>query len=245
MSDTRQHRGAHPEDAEQFSASHRPALEAASADLCWLLDRGYALRSSLALTGDRHGLTQRQRLAVARCACSAAQRARRLAHRLEPSELAGRELWIDGYNLLITLEAALGGGVLLQGRDDGVRDMASLHGTYREVAETRAAAEFVGLATVRWGAAACHWLLDRPVGNSGRLKALLSTLAAEHQWPWDVRLEFSPDKILRETPDPIATTDSVVLDHCGAWCNVAREILRDLHPPPALLVLDGSSLQKT
>ena len=39
-------------------------------------------------------------------------------------------------NVLITLESALGGGVLLRCRDGCLRDMASLHGTYRIVDET-------------------------------------------------------------------------------------------------------------
>src|SRR4051812_31450958 len=100
--DQRSHRGTHPEDDALFRVAHWPALRAATADLCWLLDRGYALRSALALTGDRHRLTQRQRLAVARSACSREQLARRTAHRIAPTGIAGQELSIDGYNLLIT-----------------------------------------------------------------------------------------------------------------------------------------------
>src|SRR5687768_12382774 len=102
MADTRVHRGAHPEDIQLFAKQHWPALRRATEDFCWLLDRGYALRSSLALVGDRHRLVQRQRLAVARCACSLEQRDRRCAHRIESEALAGRELWIDGFNLLVT-----------------------------------------------------------------------------------------------------------------------------------------------
>lgn len=225
MSDTRTHRGAHPEDAALFAAPHLPALRGASADLAWLLDRGYALRSALELTGNRHGLTQRQRLAVARCACSREQLARRSAHRVETTALVGRELWIDGYNLLITLEAALAGSVVLVGRDGAYRDMASLHGTYREVAETSRAAELIGFATARWGVAKCRWLLDRPVGNSGRLKTFLLALAERHGWPWSIDLEYSPDQLLSQTSTIVATSDSVVLDRCTHWCNAAGEII--------------------
>lgn len=225
MPDERKHRGAHPEDGALFAPPHWPALRAASADLWWLLDRGYALRSALALTGDRHGLTQRQRLAVARCACSREQLERRAAHRVEPAALPGRELWIDGYNLLITIESALAGGVILLGRDGCHRDMASLHGTYREVAETRRAAELIGAAIEGWRVARCRWLLDRPVGNSGRLRGVLLEVARQAGWAWDVQLEFSPDKVLGETVAIVASSDSVVLDRCAQWCNVAREII--------------------
>lgn len=225
MADNRLHRGAHPEDAEIFAPPHWPALLSATSDVCWLLDRGYALRSALALVGDRHRLVQRQRLAVARCACSREQLNRRSAHRVEPAALTGRELCIDGFNLLVTIESALAGGVVLFGRDGCCRDMASVHGTYREVAETTRAAQLVGAATAKWNVAKCRWLLDRPVGNSGRLRATLETIAREFGWNWEVSLEFSPDHIMGATTDVVASSDSGVLDRCDRWCNVAREVI--------------------
>jgi hypothetical protein len=225
MADTRLHRGAHPEDAEVFAPSHWPALRHATSDVCWLLDRGYALRSALALVGDRHRLVQRQRLAVARCACSREQLNRRSAHRIEPVALAGCELCIDGFNLLVTIESALADGIILLGRDECCRDMASVHGTYREVAETARAAQLVGAATAEWNVAKCHWFLDRPVGNSGRLKATLESVAQEFSWDWEVSLEFSPDYILGATTNVVASSDSGVLDRCERWCNVARAVI--------------------
>lgn len=225
MADTRLHRGAHPEDAGLFAASQWPLLRAASDDLCWLLDRGYALRSSLALVGDRHQLVQRQRIAVARCACSLDQLSRRSAHRVEPATLAGSELWIDGFNLLVTLESALAGGVILLGRDGCCRDMASVHGTYREVAETARAARMLGSTAAGWNVTQCRWLLDRPVGNSGRLKAALEAVAEESSWSWEVAVDFNPDRVLSETPAVVATSDSGVLDRSERWCNIVREII--------------------
>lgn len=240
MPDARAHRGAHPQDADLFAPSHWPALQAASRDLYWLLDRGYALRSSLALVGDRHALTQRQRLAVARCACSREQHDHRASHEVAPSTLAGHELWIDGYNLLITLESALAGAVVLRSRDTCLRDMASLHGTYREVAETGRAAELIGYTAATWSVAKCRWLLDRPVGNSGRLKSALLDIAAAHHWSWEVELAFSPDKLLAGTAATVVTSDSVVLDRCSRWCNVARWIIA-AHIPNARIVDLASS----
>jgi hypothetical protein len=194
-------------------------------ELCWHLDRGYALRSALALVGDRYQLVQRQQLAVMRCACSIDQRNRRGARQIEPAVLGGNELWIDGYNLLIIVESALAGGVILLGRDGCCRDLASVHGTYREVAETTRAAQLIGSTIASWGVATCRWLLDRPVGNSGRLKERLVALAAEFGWSWEVAVEFSPDQLLGETSAIVASSDSVVLDRCKHWCNVAREIV--------------------
>src|SRR5688500_4697039 len=144
MPDSRHHRGPHPDDARLFTRDQWPALQQAAVELAWLLDRGYALRSSLALVGDRHDLTQRQRLALARCSTDATRCERRRRHEVSGATIADAELWIDGYNLLISIEAALSGGVILAGRDGCYRDLASLHGTYREVTETTPAFQLIG-----------------------------------------------------------------------------------------------------
>src|SRR4051812_23098234 len=113
MPDKRVHRGPHPEDVRLFAPEQWPALRAAVGDVAWLLSRDYAIKSALKLVGDRYRLNERQRLAVMRCTCSEESLARRRGHEVAVELLAGRVVWVDGYNLLTTIEAALGGGVLL------------------------------------------------------------------------------------------------------------------------------------
>ncbi|MBI4578190.1 MAG: DUF434 domain-containing protein [Planctomycetes bacterium] len=235
MPDKRQHRGRHPADAEAFSPEVQPTLRQAVADLSWLLSHGYADKSAVKLVGDRYNLVERQRIAVARCACSDAALARRTEHRVDASAVAHRPLLLDGYNVLTTIEAALAGGIVLAGRDGCYRDMASMHGTFRQVRETLPALALVGefLAARRVGEAV--WLLDRPVSNSGRLKLKLIAVAAERTWPWRVELVGDPDAVLAATPDIVATADSMILDRCARWFNLAREIVIQ-HVPRAPIV---------
>jgi hypothetical protein len=235
MPDTRTHRGAHPEDGALFGPDAEASLRRGAADLGWLLDRGYGMRSSLALVGDRHNLTQRQRIALARSICSATERTERVAREIPLADIAGRELWIDGYNLLITAESALGGGVILHGRDGCFRDLASLHGTYRHVEETTPALTLLGETIQARHPTNVHWILDRPVSNSGRLKERILTIAGEHQWPWHVELEFSPDAVLVRVDGIVATSDSAILDRCVHWTNIAAAFLGE-HARQAFLV---------
>src|SRR5690606_966360 len=158
--------------------------------------RGYPSISTLKLVGDRYALQARQRVAVARCAVGEDARERRQKHEIQPADLPGQELWIDGYNVLTSLEAALAGGAILHARDGCYRDMASMHGSYRKVAETTPAILAVGELLTQWQVASCHWLLDRPVSNSGRLRAMLLNAAASHGWPWHVELVPDPDPLL-------------------------------------------------
>ena len=131
MPDARAHRGPHPRDAHLFADAVVTDLRTATSHLSWLLSRGYVNPSALKLVGDRFDLKDRQRVAVGRCACPDAARDDRAARRLSLRDLRGRTVYIDGFNVVTTVEAALGGGVLLVGRDGAVRDMASMHGNYR------------------------------------------------------------------------------------------------------------------
>jgi hypothetical protein len=230
----RQHRGPHPEDARLFASEAWPALRSAAADLWWLLDHGYAAASSLKLVGDRYALTQRQRVAVGRCSCSLSACDARRARQVAIDQLSGRLVALDGYNALTTVEAALAGGVLLVGRDGVLRDMASVHGSFRKVAETLPAIERIGQFLSGCGVAEAHWYLDSPVSNSGRLKTLLRETAEAHGWPWRIELVASPDRVLRDARhDPslpvVATSDSAILDGCGAWVGLGRAIVESVN----------------
>src|SRR5437870_5249228 len=167
--DIRQHRGAHPEDRKLFADDQLTALRAATTELSWLLTHGYAIKGALKLVGDRHALTARQRLAVSRAACSDQSKTHRLSSNVGMKSLRGEGVIIDGFNLIITIEAALSGGVLLRCRDGCIRDLSSVYGSYRSVNETADAIKMIGEALADAGAKSGAWILDQPISNSGRL----------------------------------------------------------------------------
>lgn len=231
------HRGPAAKDEKLFTGAQLPALRAAAHDLCWLLDHGYASHSATELVGNRHNLTSRQRMAVSRCTCSAEAAQYRRQVQLTPADLRGRELWLDGYNVLTVLESALSGGVVLIGRDGCCRDIAGIHRRYRKVSETLPGLRLIGEATSAWGVTCVRWWLDQPVSNSGRLKTVIGEFAAAAGWNMPVELVFNPDKVLWESEHIIATSDSVVLDRCRQWVNLAREIISSRLPETWLLDL--------
>ncbi len=231
------HRGLAPQDERLFAAPQLPALRAAATDLCWLLDRGYAARSAVELVGNRHNLTSRQRMAVARYACSHDDAQCRQKLRVEPGRLQGHELWLDGYNILTVLESALAGGIVLLCRDGCCRDIAGIHRRHRKLAETLPALRLVGETAAALGVGCCRWWLDQPVSNSGRLKTLIREAAADAGWNMEVELTFSPDHVLSHTAEIIATSDGIVLDRCQCWVNLTRLIIAERLPQTRLLDL--------
>lgn len=228
MPDARHHRGPHPEDVGLFAPAWHAALAQATADLSWLLSRGYASPSAVKVVGDRYTLSARQRTAVMRSACPDAALAARRARELPPEAVRGRALAIDGYNVLTTVEAALAGAVIIVGRDGCWRDMASMHGTWRRVEETVPAIAMVGRKLDDLGVPAATWYLDAPVSNSGRLKAAIEAHAADHQRAWDVRLVPDPDRVIAQDPGVTVSADSVILDRCGPWFSLARQVVQEI-----------------
>jgi hypothetical protein len=239
MPDKRSHRGPHPADEKLFAPAAISDLRSALADYSLLLTKGYAEKSALKLVGDKFSLTQRQRLAVMRSACSDQQLAFRSKRRVELKDIANQPIAIDGYNVLITVEAAMSGGVIFKGRDGCFRDLASIHGTYRKVAETIPAVELIGRFLKEIDAGKVLWLLDSPVSNSGRLKTLIGELADKNNWNWEIQLLLSPDAELIKTNQIVASSDSVILDGCRKWTNLAAEIIT--RKIPSTTIIDLSS----
>ncbi len=237
MPDKRSHRGPHPADEKLFAPEAISDLRSALADYALLLTKGYAEKSALKLVGDKFSLTERQRLAVMRSTCSDQQLASRSERSIEATNLAGQSIAIDGYNVLITIEAAMSGGVIFKGRDGCFRDLASIHGTYRKVAETIPAVELIGRFLQQINVGKALWLLDSPVSNSGRLKILIGELADKNKWNWKIELLLSPDAELIKSDKVVASSDSVILDGCRKWTNLAAEIIKRKIPSATIIDL--------
>jgi len=243
MQKAHRHRGADPEDEHSFGAKRLSDLRQAVEDVCWLQDRGYGISSATELAGDRYHLTRRQRIAVARCSCSSKARERRHGHQVDPQQLQGQELWLDGFNVLTAVETALGGGVVLIGRDGCCRDVAGVYSHYHKVEETVPALQAIGLMAAKWGVAECRWWLDSPVSNCGRLKRIILEVAAETGWPWQVELVTNPDRVLSGAEQIVSSSDHAILDRCQKWVNVVRQVITDQAPYAHVLDLGGDENQ--
>jgi hypothetical protein len=237
--DSRTTRGPHPKDEGCFSAEALPNLRQAVLELSWLLSRDYSMKASLKLVGDRHRLRDRQRKALHRCAASDRDCANRARRQVLPQALAGETLMVDGYNVLLTVEAALSGGVLLLGRDGALRDLAAMSHHYRRLQVTRQAVEIIARYLDSTDCARVIWNLDRPISNSGRLKKLIEEVVATASSSWSVELSNQTDRLLRESSHIVATADSVILDSCGRWFNLARHVVS--HSIHGTWVVDLSS----
>ncbi|MGZ5970175.1 MAG: DUF434 domain-containing protein, partial [Polyangiales bacterium] len=186
---------------------------------------GYPMRSALAFVGDHHQLEARQRKALSRGVCSEVQRRERTARRLSLDAMRGASIAIDGFNLLVTLEVALSGGLIVIGRDGAARDLAGLRGSYHVVPETELALDRIATLFAHHRPASVTWFFDAPVSSSGSLRANVEG----RSWPvkTEARLVPSADHALVSAPH-VVSADAAVLDACESWHEVAGPLVDEI-----------------
>ena len=212
-------RGYVPEDERNFSPEAIETMKTASRHVCYLLNEGYELKSASTFVGNHLVLSERQRLAIARSVAAAEQLKIRKAK--EKTSLESAEVWIDGFNTVITLEVMYAESILLECMDGTVRDLAALRGTYRIIPETEKAVCMLFDTLKAQNVKTAHILLDEPVSNSGRLKMLLANIGEEYPFCLDIQILKAVDSALWEK-DNVITTDSIILDHCLGWFNLMK-----------------------
>ena len=220
-------RGYSPDDKRDFANAAIHKLRNAGEELFFLLNRGYAAKGASTFIGNHHLLSERQRVALTRIVSASEDIALRREKQLSPETLAGAEVHIDGFNLLITLEVAMSGSPVFRCMDGTFRDLAGLRGTYRLIGKTDAAIR----ATICRLQALCvsravFWL-DAPVSNSGRLKVRIAELAEEAGMPVGIELVPNVDAVLYDLPN-VVTSDSVILDRCPSWLNLNGLLLPEV-----------------
>ncbi|MBW8687511.1 DUF434 domain-containing protein [Chitinophaga rhizophila] len=240
ISATGKERNQHQDDSILFGSPEQQLhLQHALEDLHFLLSRDYPFKASLALVGNRYDLIKRQQFALQGMACSAQQLQARKCKEATPADLQGKEILLDAFNVLILLETALSGGYIFKGLDGCYRDISSVHGAYRKVAQTEEALVLAGEMLGRLGAGKVTWVFDAPVSNSGKMKGLCYEIAAQHRFNWDAVLENSPDKYLIGSRFLVCTSDAWILDECTAWFNLGAYIVQHMLQDKALHIVSA------
>ena len=197
-------RGYVPEDERNFAPEAIHTMQTASRHVRYLINEGYDLKQASTFVGNHFLLSERQRLAIMR------------------SLATDEQLAIDGFNTIITLEVMLSEGILFECMDGTIRDLAALRGTYRLIPETSEAVRMMLQALQKARISKATILLDEPVSNSGRLKALIADIGEEFGFELDIQILKDVDRSLYGK-EHVITSDSVILDHCISWIEQKRK----------------------
>ncbi len=192
-----------------------------------LKNRLYPDKAALKLVGDRYRLSSVARNCLLRGIVAETPALARRLKIIGGRDIAENDLGIDWFNVLITLESYLKGGVLFLADDGLLRDSAAVHGSYRP-----------GPPTERAIALICDWLarlsprrvdifFDSPISHSKKMRDDLEQrlLAGNPAFTFSLALAASADYALKGYPGIVASSDSVVIDACRAVLDLPRHIL--------------------
>ena len=228
-------RGYVDSDREQYASDKLPLLRKAQQEILYLIEKGYPMKSASTFVGNHYMLSERQRLAITRATAQRDIVEMRLS-KLAEEGVRGQEVFIDGLNLIITLEVALSGSTLIRSMDRTIRDLAGLRGTYRLIDKTDLAIKLIGDKLADIGVNKATFYLDAPVSNTGRLKTRIYELLESYPFDVSVQLEENVDYILKKLGFVI-TSDAIILNNCRSYLNLAADIIRERLPEVAYIDL--------
>ncbi len=204
-------------------------LSEAYRDLKYLLNRGYRKKYALDFVANHYILTLEERHLLARCVFpnSWIEDVRRKL--LQPEDLKGAELAVDGFNVLITLESLVEGkGILCE--DGLVRDL-KYQGKYR-------LGEKTGELLLKTAEILHKLEVDRAVfiygknnSRSGVITAMTREALKLVGVQGEVLLVKSPDFELKKF-EAVATADTAVVEKASGVFDLARYVGKALGKNP-------------
>ncbi|MDI6761399.1 MAG: DUF434 domain-containing protein [Thermodesulfobacteriota bacterium] len=211
------------------------SLQNAAEDFRYLLNRGFPRKAALELVGNRYQLNADERHLLHRGVFSDEDSKWRKGRRIPFYQIRGRDLAIDGYNLVITLEAGLSGLPLILGDDGFIRDISGLSGNYRKSQKTEEALLLIFNALKRGRPRHTLFLFDSPISRSGELAQEISNRLKIEGIPGDARTMKVPEKILIGFSGIVATTDTAIIDRSPKIYDLAGHILRSRIRPQCFI----------
>ena len=217
-------------------------LQEAAIDFRYLLNRVYPRKASLELIGNHYQLTFDERHLLHRGVFSRDDAKKRLVKKISLQKISAQELAIDGYNVVITIEAALSGRPLIFGDDGFLRDISGLSGNYRKTRRTEEALRLIYALLKERKPRRTRFLFDAPISESGRLAQEVRKQLQEMKIPGDAEAVRVPEDILIGFPGIVATSDTAIIDQSARIVDLAGFVIRQRVPSARILRFRKRSL---
>jgi len=198
----------------------------AARDLRYLLERGYHRQSALKLIVDKYQLSTKQKLLLYRAVYDSSTAAKHKEKIVTADRIIDSNLAVDGYNVMITVESGLRGGLLVLCDDGFVRDISAVHGKYRITSMTEKALSIIVKAVQELKPAKINFFFDAQVSKSGELASHVRRILKGSGLTGDACAVERADVSTLDFGEIVATSDSVLISKAGAVFDLAGEILK-------------------
>jgi hypothetical protein len=205
----------------------RKELKDAVCDLRYLLERGYNRRAAVGYVANKYCLPSQERNLLLRAVYSKKEAGAHRERLVRAEDIRGEEVLIDGYNVLITVEALLKGKTLVMCDDGYLRDTSAVYGKYRIDEATFAALDEI-LRLLREHSLRPTFIFDSQVSRSGELCGLLRERLKNQRVEGDAHTSPRVDKTLKEDSEKvISTSDTAVIKEASRILDIPSHIAGD------------------
>jgi hypothetical protein len=202
-------------------------------DYKYLIEKKYSPKSMLKIIGDRYKLSGVERTILYRGISTIKQSEYRKNKLIDEEKLTENVLFIDGYNVLITIGCYLKGGFTFFGTDGFLRDTEESHGNIRktEIVEKSLSLtlEYLKLKKTKQ----IRFFFDAPISNSKIFSDFVSGQINQYKLCGYSEISDSPDFVLKNLEEGIcSTSDSLIIDNCKIQIiDLAFNVLKYFYNP--------------
>lgn len=192
-------------------------LENATSDLKFLLDRSYKKKIALDFVGNHYLLDKKERNYLQRTVYSSEESEGRRSKIIPISKIKGKTLFIDGFNVLITIESICNSEDSIVVCEDGVlRDINAVFGKYKCKENTKNALTSIISLVKIYRPLKVQFFYDKQVSKSGELAKLTEEIMKEHDVSGSAETALNVDYRLINLSDKaggvVASSDSIIMD---------------------------------
>lgn len=207
-------------------------LKNAIEDVRYLLDRGYPRRGAIYFVCDHYCLDLGARYLFSRVVYSKKTAASRRARTVSWEYIKGKEIWVDGYNILIGVESAFKGDPVFLCDDGFIRDTRGFFRNYRCSIETMNAIKEILKVLITGAPSQVFILFDAQISKSGELARWVNKKMIETGLSGRADTSKHVDLDLKSCNRTVATSDGSIIDTVESVVDIQGRILRDLHIRP-------------
>ena len=195
-------------------------------DYYYLLNRGYSQKALLKLTGDRYSLSAEQRIILYRGIVKTSEANYR--KRKKGYSVRKKYLYIDCYNVLLTISNYLYGRNLYISNDGFLRDAGQIYGKIRTDKVFYKSVDHLFIYLIEKKPEKTFLFIDSPVSYSGEFALYLKEKIIKTDIDAEAIVTKSPDYKLKQVKTGvISTSDSVIIDNTEVkTIDIARNILK-------------------
>lgn len=189
----------------------------ATADLKFLLNRDYNKKTALEFVGNHYLLDKDERNYLQRKVYSTDKVNGRKSKIIPLSKIKGKSLFIDGYNVLITVESIWRNDESIVFCEDGIlRDLNAVFGKYRFNDKTTPSLNSIVALAKIYHPSNIQFFFDSQVSKSGELAKLAEKIMKEHEVNGSANtvpnVDYQLVNLSKEKDGVVASSDSVIMD---------------------------------